>query len=99
MSSPDEKDSVSITEMLSQARAGNRQTLDELFPIVYRELRRVAANQLAGERGNHTLQPTALVHEAYLKMIDQTNLSAENRSHFFGIAARMMRQILVDHAR
>ena len=73
--------------------------LDELMPLVYGELRRLARSYLRRERPDHTLQPTALVHEAYLRLIDQRRASWQNRSQFFGIAAQMMRRILVDHAR
>jgi RNA polymerase sigma factor (TIGR02999 family) len=69
------------------------------MPLVYRELRRRAASYLRAERPDHTLQPTALVHEAYLRLVDQRSVSWANRSHFFGIAAQLMRRILVDHAR
>lgn len=71
----------------------------DLFPIIYRELRRVAGRYLARERRDHTLQPTALVHEAFLKLVDQRHATWQNRSHFYGIAAQAMRRILVDHAR
>jgi RNA polymerase sigma factor (TIGR02999 family) len=73
--------------------------LDRLFPLVYDELRFMARRHLVGERENHTLNTTALVHEAYLKLVDQTWASAEGRAYFFGAASRAMRQILVDHAR
>lgn len=69
------------------------------MPLVYEELRRLARNYLARERGDHTLQATALVHEAYIRLADQTRLGWKDRAHFYGIAARLMRQILVDHAR
>ncbi|HQR37892.1 MAG TPA: sigma-70 family RNA polymerase sigma factor [Blastocatellia bacterium] len=88
-----------VTRLLDQLRAGDRTALDELMPLVYAELRRMAAGYLRGERAGHTLQPTALVHEAYLKLADQSGLQPESRAHFLGIAARMMRQALVDHAR
>ena len=78
---------------------GNDEALDDLTPLVYKELRRLAASQLRKERKSHTLQPTALVHEAYLRLVDQRNPNWQNRSHFFGVASRLMRQILVDHAR
>jgi RNA polymerase sigma factor (TIGR02999 family) len=92
------KASAQVTEMLRRVKTGNREALDELFPIVYKELRRVAAHQLSNERENHTLQPTALVHEAYLRLIDQHSVDWHNRAHFFSIAAEMMRRILVNHA-
>lgn len=69
------------------------------MPLVYEELRRLARNYLARERSDHTLQPTALVHEAYLRLVDETDVSWKNRAHFYGMAARLMRRILVDHAR
>jgi len=87
-----------FTQMLRRAQSGNREALDALLPVVYGELRRVAANQLASERADHTLQPTALVHEAYLRLIDQHSVNWQNRAHFFSIAAQMMRRILVNYA-
>ncbi len=72
---------------------------ESLFPLVYEELRRIAGLYLRRERDGHTLQPTALVHEAYLRLIDQTRVSWQNRAHFFGVAATMMRRILLNHAR
>ncbi len=89
-----------ITALLAQWASGDRQALDDLTPRVYGELRKLAAGYLRNERPDHTLQPTALVHEAYLRLVDQAATPAwQNRSHFFAIAARLMRQILVDHAR
>lgn len=88
-----------VTRLLAQWAKGSRKALDELTPHVYRELRQLAASYLRKERVGHTLQPTALVHEAYLRLVDQTNPNWQNRSHFYGVAARLMRQILVDHAR
>ena len=88
-----------VTRLLAQWAKGNEDALDELTPLVYKELRQLAASQLRKERKSHTLQPTALVHEAYLRLVDQQNPSWQSRSHFFGAAARLMRQILVDHAR
>ena len=87
-----------ITRLLKDAQDGNRAALDELLPLVYDELKRVAARQLSGERSNHTLQATALVHEAYMRLVDQHSVDWSNRSHFFSIAAEMMRRILVNHA-
>ena len=78
---------------------GDRHATDLLLPVVYRELRRLAAGYLQRERGGHTLQPTALVHEAYMRMVDQSRVQWQNRAHFFGVAAQMMRRVLVDHAR
>lgn len=92
-------DTHEVTLLLAKWARGNQQALDELTPLVYKELRQLAASYLRRERLGHTLQPTALVHEAYLRLVDQTSPSWQNRSHFFGVAARLMRQILVDHAR
>ncbi len=78
---------------------GNETAVNALLPVIYDELKRLASNYLRRERINHTLQPTALVHEAYLKLIDQTRANWQNRAHFFGVAAQLMRRILVDHAR
>jgi RNA polymerase sigma factor (TIGR02999 family) len=80
-------------------RNGDRAALDQLMPIVYSELRRLARRQLAGERPCHTLQTTALVNEAYLRLVDQSSFQWQNRAHFFAVAARIMRHILVDYAR
>jgi RNA polymerase sigma factor (TIGR02999 family) len=88
-----------VTRLLAEWAKGSQQALDELIPLVYRELRQLAAGYLRKERQNHTLQPTALVHEAYLRLVDQKHPNFRDRSHFFGVAARLMRQILVDHAR
>jgi len=88
-----------VTRLLIQLTDGNRTVLDDLLPLVYGELRSLAANYLRRERSAHTLQPTALVHEAYLRLIDQSQVRWQNRAHFFGVAAQMMRRILVDHAR
>jgi RNA polymerase sigma factor (TIGR02999 family) len=87
-----------VTQLLRQWRDGNKDALDELFPVVYQELRRLAARYLRRERPGHTLRPTALVHEAFLRLIDQQRVSWQNRAHFFGLAAQMMRRILVNHA-
>ncbi len=88
----------SPTLLLRDAQTGDRAALDELLPLVYDELRRLAAYQLKRERSDHTLQPTALVHEAYLRLIDQHSADWRNRAQFFGLAAEMMRRILVNHA-
>ena len=88
-----------ITQLLVQWASGDKQALDELTPLVYKELRRLAASHLRRERTSHTLQPTALVHEAYLRLVDQKDPNWQNRSHFFGVASQLMRRILVDHAR
>lgn len=88
-----------VTRLLAEWATGNQRALDELTPLVYKELRKLAAGYLRKEVKNHTLQPTALVHEAYLRLVNQQIPSCQSRSHFFGVAARLMRQILVDHAR
>lgn len=88
-----------VTQLLAQWAHGDRRALDDLTPLVYRELRRLAAGHLRRERKCHTLQATALVHEAYLRLVDQRNPNWHNRSHFYGVASQLMRRILVDHAR
>jgi RNA polymerase sigma factor (TIGR02999 family) len=88
-----------ITALLEAWAGGDRQALDRLAPLVYGELRRIAARQLRRERADHTLQPTALVHEAYLKLVDQRRVDWLNRAHFYGVASQVMRRLLVDHAR
>lgn len=88
-----------VTQLLVNWGKGDKAALDELTPILYDELRRLADSYLRREREDHTLQPTALVHEAYVKLADQTKLEWQNRAHFFGIAAQVMRHILVDHSR
>lgn len=91
--------SAEITQLLQRARKGDREALNLLVPIVYRELHRVGELQLRRDRPNHTLQPTALVNEAFLRIFGDSSPSFTNRSHFFGVAAHVMRQVLVDHAR
>jgi RNA polymerase sigma factor (TIGR02999 family) len=91
--------SQDVTALLGAWSRGDHRALDQLLPLVYAELRRIAARQLRHERAGHTLQPTALVHEAYLRLIEQRNVDWEDRAHFFGVAAQVMRRILVDHAR
>jgi len=88
-----------ITELLVGYGRGDKEALDKLMPIVYDELRRQAARYLRREQPGHTMQTTALIHEAYVRLVDQRNVQWQNRAHFFGIAAQMMRRILVDHAR
>ena len=88
-----------VTELLVAWTAGDKAALDELMPVVYDELRRLAKNHLSGERPDHTLQTTALVHEAYLRLVDQKSVNWQNRAQFFGIAAQMMRRILINHAK
>jgi RNA polymerase sigma factor (TIGR02999 family) len=89
----------SVTALLMDWSRGNQSALDQLLPLVYAELRRIAARQLRRERRNHTLQPTALVHEVYMRLVDQHQVDWNSRAHFFGVAAQAMRRILVDHAR
>ena len=88
-----------VTQLLLDWSTGNKDAFAVLMPVVYDELRRLASGYLRRERAGHTLQPTALVHEAYLQLIDQRNVRWQNRAHFFGIAATLMRRILVEHAR
>ena len=88
-----------ITQLLAHWRAGDQAALAQLMPIVYQELRRIADSYLRRERSGHTLQPTALIHEAYMRLVDQSLPQWQNRAHFFGVAAQLMRQILVEHAR
>lgn len=88
-----------VTLLLLDAKNGSSHALDRLVPLVYDELRRLAAHYLRDERAAATLQPTALVHEAYMRLVAQEMPDWESRSHFFGVAAHLMRQILVDHAR
>jgi RNA polymerase sigma factor (TIGR02999 family) len=88
-----------ITQLLQRWRDGNREALDALLPLVYEELRRLAHRHLRNERAEHTLQSSALVHEAYLRLVGQDFPQWEGRTHFFAIAAQLMRQILVDYAR
>jgi RNA polymerase sigma factor (TIGR02999 family) len=88
-----------VTRLLQQWRSGDETALDSVFPLVYDELRALAQRHLRSERSSHTLQRTALVHEAFLRMVDQQQVDWEGRAQFFGIASQMMRRILVDHAR
>lgn len=88
-----------VTQTLLNWSSGDREAAADLLPLVYDELRRLASIYLSRERQDHTLQPTALVHEAYLRLIDQTRVEWQNRAHFFGVAAEMMRRILIDHAK
>ena len=88
-----------VTKLIRAITEGRAAATDDLLPAVYRELRRMAAARLAREAGGHTLQPTALVHEAYMRLVGPNDQSWENRSHFFGAAAEAMRRILIDHAR
>ncbi|MCI0601551.1 sigma-70 family RNA polymerase sigma factor [bacterium] len=88
-----------ITQLLQGWSRGDRQAMDELMGLVYQELKKLAISYLRSERPDHTLQPTALIHELYLRLIAQNMPEWEGRAHFFGVAARLMRQILIDHAR
>jgi RNA polymerase sigma factor (TIGR02999 family) len=88
-----------VTALLVDWSRGKREALDDLLPHVYAELRRIASRQFRMERVNHTLQPTALINEVYLRLVDQRHVDWQNRAHFFGVAAQVMRRILVDHAR
>ena len=92
-------DSDDVTQILQEASEGSTAAVSKLFPIVYDELRRLAQSHLHRERDDHTLQATALVHEAYLRLVDQTRVQWKNRNHFFATAAQAIRRILVDHAR
>jgi RNA polymerase sigma factor (TIGR02999 family) len=92
-------ESGDVTRLLHSWSAGDEKALEDLLPLVYRELRTLAAAYIRRERRDHTLQPTALVHEAYLRLVDQTQVQSPSRAQFFGIAANLMRQILVNHAR
>ena len=94
-----EQNSHEITGILHEWNGGSRDALDKLLPFIYDELHRQAANYLRRERPDHTLQTTALINEAYLKLIDQREVNWENRTHFFAIAAQAMRRILVDYAK
>ena len=92
-------DSSGITQILQDWNDGNEDAKERLLPFVYDELKRQARILMSRERSNHTLQPTALVHEAFMRLAEQSGIDWKNRSHFYGIASRLMRQILVDHAR
>ena len=88
-----------VTLLLTEWQGGSQEALERLMPLVYRELRGIAGRYLSRESSDHTLQSTALVHEAYMKLVGQRSMRWQNRAHFFAIAAQMMRRILVDHAR
>jgi RNA polymerase sigma factor (TIGR02999 family) len=94
-----EQNQEPITKFLNEIKSGNKEALAELLPLVYDELRRLAGSHFKNERSNHTLQPTALVHEAYLRLMRQNEVEWQDRAHFFGIAARLMREILIEYAR
>jgi len=93
------KSQAEITHLLSAISQGERSSVDELLPHVYREMRALAGSFMRRERQGHSLQPTELVHEAYLRLVDQTRVDWRSRTHFFAVAAQAMRRILVDHAR
>jgi RNA polymerase sigma factor (TIGR02999 family) len=95
----DHPSSGEVTILLKQVKEGNRDAAEKLVAAVYSQLRKMARRFLSQERANHTLQATALVHEAYLQMIDQKEMNWANRAHFFAVSAQLMRHILVDHAR
>src|SRR5579863_9816933 len=88
-----------VTALLDELRSGSKDALEKLIPLVYRELRRVASQCMRDERPGHTLQPTALVHEVFLRLVDQDHADWRNRAQFFAVAAQLMRRLLVDHAR
>jgi RNA polymerase sigma factor (TIGR02999 family) len=92
-------DAPTVTQLLRRGRQGEQDAVDQVMPLVYKELRRLAGSFLRNQPPGHTLQPTALVHEAYLRLVDKANSDWRDRAHFFSLAATMMRQILVDHAR
>lgn len=94
-----ERQTSEITQILQDWSDGDKDAKEQLLPFVYDELKRQARSLMSAERSDHTLQPTALVHEAFLRLSEQTEMDWKNRSHFYGIASRLMRQILVDHAR
>lgn len=94
-----ERDTGEVTRLLGDLRRGDPKAEDRLFDLVYHELRRIARSRLVGERADHTLDPTALVHEAFLKMGGRVPNELQNRAHFLAVAGRAMRQVLVDHAR
>jgi RNA polymerase sigma-70 factor (ECF subfamily) len=96
---PDRGPSAAVTRLLVAWREGDREALDKLAPLVYHELRRLARRHMANERAGHTLQATALVNEAYLRLVEVTRVQWQDRAHFFAMAARQMRRILVDSAR
>jgi RNA polymerase sigma factor (TIGR02999 family) len=96
---PDQPPPTQVTTLLAKARAGDASALADVFPLIYDELRRIAQQQLQREPEGHTLSPTALVHEAYMRLIDYSRMEWTGRAHFLAVAATAMRRILVDHAR
>lgn len=99
MTSVEEDQPGKITRLLQDVKAGDSEAFDRLMPLVYDELQDIARRQLRGERSDHTLDTSALTHEVYLKLVDQSQVDWQNRAHFFDLAARAMRQILIDYAR
>lgn len=97
--SEESHNSANVTQLLISWQKGDRRALDEMLPVVYNELKRVAKYYLSRERPGHTLQTTALVHEAFIRMVDQQHVDWKNRAHFFSLASEMMRRILVNYAR
>ena len=97
--SADEERRVAVTRLLSKASGGNREALDQLFPLVYDELRKIGRERLKAERASHTLNATALVHEAYLTLVNQDRVEWQSRTHFFAVASTAMRRILISYAR
>jgi RNA polymerase sigma factor (TIGR02999 family) len=93
------KESPNVTQLLLDWRSGDKTALDKLLPLVHAEMSRLAKHYMRRERAGHTLQTSALVNEAYLRLVDHKNIQWQNRAHFFGVAAQAMRRILVDHAR
>ncbi len=93
------KDENQVSQMLAEWNAGKKEALEQIFPLIMRELRQIAHAQMRKEGANHTLQTTALINEAYLKLIEQKNVEWKNRSHFFAIASKIMRRILLDYAK
>ncbi|KAA3635626.1 MAG: RNA polymerase subunit sigma-70 [Calditrichaeota bacterium] len=87
-----------VTQILNEISSGNKEFVDQLIPIVYDELRKIAGNQMYNERGGHTLSPTSLVHEAYMKLVNQHKANWQNRAHFFALASISMRRILINYA-
>ena len=96
---PDQQPATSVTQLLAKARSGDSSALADVFPLIYEELLRLARQQLQREPDGHTLSPTALVHEAYMRLIDYSRMEWTGRAHFLAVAATAMRRILVDHAR
>ena len=96
---PSHRSSPEITALLAELKKGNKQAEEQLIPLVYRELHRISRHYMRGERAGHTLQTSALVNEAYMRLAGEHNVDWKNRAHFFGTAANIMRRILVDHAR